>query len=115
MRDGPVRAEVLGEFARIEEAEQSAASAITMLALVNRAEAKLALAVPEPEKPMATPIASELVEPAPTPILPTPTGAKNISSPVEIETEITKRMPIPVPHEPRRAATLPDEDREFPL
>ncbi len=47
MRDGPVRAEVLGEFARIEEAEQVAASSITMLALVNRAQAKLELAAPE--------------------------------------------------------------------
>jgi membrane protein len=47
MRDGPVRAEVLGEFARIEEAEQSAASSITMLTLVNRAQAKLELAAPE--------------------------------------------------------------------
>ena len=36
--DGPVRAEVLGEFARIEEAEQIAASSITMLALVSRAQ-----------------------------------------------------------------------------
>jgi membrane protein len=46
LRDGPVRAEVLGEFARIEEAEQLAASSITMLALVNRAQTKLELAAP---------------------------------------------------------------------
>jgi membrane protein len=46
MRDGPVRAEVLGEFARIEEAEQSAASSITMLTLVNRTQAKMELAAP---------------------------------------------------------------------
>jgi membrane protein len=53
MRDGPVRAEVLGEFARIEEAEQTAASSITMLALVNRAQARLELAAPSnPEKPV---------------------------------------------------------------
>jgi membrane protein len=50
MHDGPVRAEVLGEFARIEEAEQHAASAITMLALVNRAEAKQEPAAPEIKK-----------------------------------------------------------------
>ena len=47
MRDGPVRAEVLGEFARIEEAEETAASSITMLALVNRAQAKLEITAPE--------------------------------------------------------------------
>ena len=46
MRDGPVRAEVLGEFARIEEAEHTAAASLTMLALVNRAQAKLELAAP---------------------------------------------------------------------
>jgi membrane protein len=47
MRDGPVRAEVLGEFARIEEAERAAAAGLTMLALVNRAQAKLELSAPE--------------------------------------------------------------------
>ncbi len=47
MRDGPVRAEVLGEFARIEEAERAAAVGLTMLALVNRAQAKLELSAPE--------------------------------------------------------------------
>jgi membrane protein len=46
MRDGPMRAEVLGEFARIEEAEHVAASSLTMLALVNRAQAKLELTAP---------------------------------------------------------------------
>jgi membrane protein len=39
-RDEPTRAEVLGEFQRIQEAEQQAASAVTMLALVNRAQAQ---------------------------------------------------------------------------
>jgi membrane protein len=53
MRDGPVRAEVLGEFARIEEAERTAADSLTMLALVNRAQAKLELAAPAaPEEPV---------------------------------------------------------------
>jgi membrane protein len=47
MRDGPVRTEVLGEFARIEEAEQVAASSITILALASRAQAKLEIAAPE--------------------------------------------------------------------
>jgi len=47
LRDGPVRAEVYGEFARIEEAESAAASSLTMLALVNRAQARLELAGPD--------------------------------------------------------------------
>jgi membrane protein len=38
-RDEPARAEVYGEFHRIQEAERLAASSVTMLALANRAEA----------------------------------------------------------------------------
>jgi membrane protein len=45
-RDEPSRAEVFGEFARIQEAEKNAASSVTMLALVNRAEAQLEIAAP---------------------------------------------------------------------
>jgi membrane protein len=37
-RDEPTRIEVYGEFHRIEEAERQAASSVTMLALVNRAQ-----------------------------------------------------------------------------
>jgi len=37
-RDEPARAEVYGEFHRIEEAERQAAASVTMLALVNRAQ-----------------------------------------------------------------------------
>ena len=43
-RDEPVRAEVLGEFARIQEAERQAAASVSMLALVNRAEEQTARA-----------------------------------------------------------------------
>ncbi len=50
LRDGPVRAEVYGEFARIEEAERVAASSVTMLDLVNRAQTKLELAAPSAEE-----------------------------------------------------------------
>jgi membrane protein len=46
MRDEPVRTEVYGEFARIEEAEQRAASSVTVLALVNRAQARLEITAP---------------------------------------------------------------------
>src|SRR5262249_28667063 len=40
MRDDPERREVYGEFQRIQEAEQQAASSVTLLALVSRAERK---------------------------------------------------------------------------
>jgi DNA-binding IscR family transcriptional regulator len=50
-RDEPVRQEVYGEFARIEQAEKLAASSVSMLALVNRADARLELVPPsEPVK-----------------------------------------------------------------
>jgi membrane protein len=42
-RDEPVRIEVLGEFARIQAAERAAASTVTMLALVQRADSRLEL------------------------------------------------------------------------
>lgn len=45
-RDEPVRVEVLGEFARIQAAEKAAASTVTLLALVGRAQARLELAAP---------------------------------------------------------------------
>jgi membrane protein len=41
-RDEPVRAEVLGEFQRIEDAERLAASSVTMLALVQRGAKQIA-------------------------------------------------------------------------
>jgi membrane protein len=39
-RDEPARSEIYGEFHRIEEAERQAASSVTMLALVNRTQAR---------------------------------------------------------------------------
>lgn len=61
-RDEPVRNELLGEFARILAAEREAASSVTMLALVNRAQTRLELNPPpvakaQPEsKKEATPV-----------------------------------------------------------
>jgi membrane protein len=51
LRDEPARGEVYGEFARIEEAERLAASSVTMLELINRAEPCIEISAPtEPEK-----------------------------------------------------------------
>jgi len=52
-RDEPTRAEVYGEFQRIQDAEREAASAVTMLALANRAQRQLGhegVKVLEPER-----------------------------------------------------------------
>ncbi len=51
MRNEPVRAEVFGEFARIEEAERQAAASVTMLALVNRTHAGLEITGGEDKAP----------------------------------------------------------------
>jgi hypothetical protein len=40
-REEPTRQEVFGEFQRIQEAERQAASSVTLLALVNRAQLQL--------------------------------------------------------------------------
>ena len=45
--DEPARAEVLGEFTKIEEAERAAASSVTLLALVNRAQKQIEDAAPK--------------------------------------------------------------------
>jgi membrane protein len=46
-RDEPARAEILGEFAKIEEAERAAASSVTLLTLVNRAQKQIEDAAPK--------------------------------------------------------------------
>jgi membrane protein len=58
-RDEPVRAEIFGEFARIEEAEKQAASAITLLALVHRARSHLEIAAPATETEKQIPLPPE--------------------------------------------------------
>jgi len=52
LRDEPVRTEVYGEFARIEEAERQAAASVTLLALVNRPHSRLEI--------VASPVAGSL-------------------------------------------------------
>ncbi|HEY5297260.1 MAG TPA: YhjD/YihY/BrkB family envelope integrity protein [Verrucomicrobiae bacterium] len=49
-REEPMRAEIYGEFARIEEAERAAAATVTMLALVNRTPQIEISAPPEKKK-----------------------------------------------------------------
>jgi membrane protein len=49
LRDEPARAEVYGEFARIEEAERRAAASVTMLDLVNRTQARPEITAPPAE------------------------------------------------------------------
>jgi membrane protein len=48
-RDEPARVEVLGEFAKIEEAERAAASSVTLLTLVSRAQKQIGDVAPKPK------------------------------------------------------------------
>ena len=51
LQDKPASEDVYGEFARIEAAERQAAVSVTMLALVNRAHARLEMAAPSVDQP----------------------------------------------------------------
>ena len=113
LRDEPALAGIYGEFARIEQAERTAASSISMLALINRPPVPAALAAPERDEvekfPPAAPIAREksAVETAerqfPEPP-PEKAGVKIITPEPPAEAAPT-----------RREVVMPDENREFPL
>jgi membrane protein len=108
-RDEPVRAEIFGEFARIEEAEKQASSAITMLALVNRAQARLEISAPAPEPEKQIPLPPEtkveIAEPAPE----APKKMEiAVSKPVETKTEISETPPAPA--QPEREFSHPEEN-----
>jgi DNA-binding IscR family transcriptional regulator len=125
-RDEPVRAEVIGEFARIQAAEKAAASTVTMLALVNRAQARLdlvALTGPETESqplpalaevrpPVELPGEEPVGEPLPevifakpiTPLEPVAAKAKKPVSPVNIPSSA-----------PSVASATTDDNQSFPL
>ena len=116
LREEPALAEIYGEFTRIERAERTAASAISLLALANRMPPTVALAEPKilrAEKQIADAEAApalEKVEPAPI-IVP----AEKIAAPPVDETEV---KPEPVERNKtatRRAVVMPEENREFPL
>jgi len=106
----PALAEIYGEFARIEEAERRAASAISLLALVQR----MAPALGEPpaaEKLFAAPTAEIIsvpgkIEPVMPFIATEPAGNPPPGAPPEIPAEKMSS---------RRDVVRPSEDSEFPL
>ena len=121
-RDEPATNEVLGEFERIQAAERAAASSVSLLALVNRAQARLRLAAPlavepeiaplnklaEPDKPQKpnAPEAIPVIEPLATPA-PTAESKTAPASPPPPESVPTKP---PSPIQPTK-----DDERSFPL
>lgn len=129
-RDEPVRQEVYGEFARIQEAEKHAASSISMLSLVHRADARLELAAPRTQSehieisPALVPPEKPQPEPVPPPQAHSPPHAeiqksvepqKSEPSPVIAETPDAKPTESVSRPRPPVAEPTPDEEREFPL
>jgi membrane protein len=110
----PALAEIYGEFARIEAAERRAASAISLLALVQRMPLQNALAAPVPmEKQIAAAPADEKIS-APENTGPVVSFVKNAE---------TKSPPPAAPAEEisapektaRRDVVRPAEENDFPL
>jgi membrane protein len=124
-RHEPVREEVYGEFARIQEAEKVAASSISMLSLVNRAEARLELTpAPPPEKKLETlpplaPVEEPVDEPLEQPERPVQSQSANEpAKPQSVTAEIShppqKNVEESHPIKPI-AEPIADEERDFPL
>ena len=126
--DETMRAEVYGEFARIEEAERQAASSVTLLNLVNRVQAHLEIAAPQlplaekvlqktevvrtEEKPLPK---AETAEPIPAP---EPEEKIVAADPVKIKTEFVEpsaSTPAPATEPRNSAGVVPEDNHDFPL
>jgi membrane protein len=115
-RDEPVRAEVYGEFARIQQAEKQVASSVTMLALVNRAQASVAIAPPPEHEELK--LKSAFAPPSTeTPVAETAHESKSVSA-EESENPVTEIHSVaepPAQHSAQINEPSTDEDRDFPL
>jgi DNA-binding IscR family transcriptional regulator len=100
-REEPVRDEIYGEFARIEEAERVAAASVTMEDLVNRARAKLA--------------APDLDRPATALTLPEAVPVEMTLVPVHEEIVEEIKPASPEPAKPARKIFVPEDNHDFPL
>lgn len=112
-REEPVREEVFGEFARIQAAEKEAAATVSILALVNRAQARLELTPPtQPvlENKTSTPVV-ELTELPQEPVnapLPEPPSEEPKAQPKHNSIPVT--APVAAAKKPE-----PEEEPSFPL
>jgi membrane protein len=123
-REEPVRAEVYGEFARIQEAEKQVASTISLLTLVNRAQALLELAPPADAEDDLK-MTHAFVPPSPKII----SAVQPVSQPHHEMQNLAQPPDAPTPtavapkteHSVEPAAVRPiaepstDEERDFPL
>jgi hypothetical protein len=114
-REEPVREEVFGEFARIQAAEKDAASTVTMLALVHRAQARLEIAATAEAKnetrPASEPIVlTELPEEPVTATVP----AADPPEPVVVQ-ETKPVSPANIASAGSTAESFTDDNQSFPL
>jgi membrane protein len=110
-REEPVREEVYGEYARIQEAERLAASSITMLSLVKRADARLELAPPLVNvKQIEVLLPQVSKEKDESEAVPQPTAVTLVE--VQRAAEPMKEKPAP---KSAVVEPIPDDEREFPL
>ena len=115
-RDEPVRAEVYGEFARIQAAEKVAASRVTVLALVNRAQARLEIAAPVEPK-----AESEETKPAPIELTELPQAPPSATVPEAQPTQATivketkSNPPANISSAASTAESSTDDGQSFPL
>jgi membrane protein len=120
-RDEPGRAEVYGEFARIQDAEKQAASTISILALVNRAHARLELAPTPPPANEDFKVTPALAPQAPPNAGQAASDEVKPGEQVEVVSTWSAPEPKPVTKPEPTAAARPiaepssDEERDFPL
>jgi membrane protein len=137
-RDEPVREEVYGEFARIQEAERRVASGISILTLVNRAQARLEISPPPaaeeeikfkgafiPPAEQAAAALREALESSPTSDSPEPVGVESAHGagtkkanpePANVVVQTKETRPADEIQIARTVvAPQSDEEREFPL
>jgi len=120
-REEPTRAEVYGEFARIQAAEKEAASVISMLTLVNRAQSHPELVAPvggaAVAQPSATPVVTELpFEPKPGDQQPHATVSESPAVELEPASAAAPAQSASAEKEPSAPAEpSTEEDRSFPL
>jgi membrane protein len=139
-RDEPIREEVYGEFARIQEAERRVASSVSILTLVDRAETRLEISPPPrpdeelklkaafiPPAQQAAASLREALESVPTPVFPTSEPLETVESPApkreEPKPSNTITPPTAEPARPAESVQVAqtvvtpagDEERDFPL
>jgi membrane protein len=122
----PALAEIYGEFARIEEAERTAAEKISMLDLVLRTPMPTALNAPQTTAPAkqiaAAPVVEEKIPAAaePAPEVPAPEPMPELepehaeAAAVASEQASENSAPAPAATKPAREVVRPEE-RDFPL